>query len=47
MLKNILILAVILNLAGCTGLMFCNEKGQPPGCHPWDPATKNGGAPRS
>lgn len=47
MLKNILILAIITTLAGCAGIPFCNDKGQPLGCRKWDPATTNGGAPRS
>jgi hypothetical protein len=47
MLKNILLLVFILSLAGCAGIPFCNDKGQPPGCRHWDPATTNGAGIRS
>ena len=47
MLKKLILLSIVLSLPGCAGLIFCNEKGEPKGCHKWDPATKNGGAPRS
>lgn len=47
MFKKTLIISVILTLAGCAGIPFCNEKGEPTGCHKWDPATKTGGAVRS
>ena len=47
MLKKLLLLASVLLLSGCMGLAFCNEKGEPKGCHAWDPATKNGAGGRS
>lgn len=47
MLKKILILTFILSLVGCAGIPFCNERGEPKGCHKWDPATKTGAGNRS
>jgi hypothetical protein len=46
MLKKILSLSVILILTGCAGIQFCDDKGKPPGCHRWDPATTTGAANR-
>ena len=47
MLKKILLITITLIIGGCAGIPFCNEKGEPKGCHKWDPATRNGAAPRS
>jgi hypothetical protein len=47
MFKKLSILLLITFITGCAGIKFCDDKGRPPGCHPWDPATKNGGAVRS
>ncbi len=47
MLKKILIISLISLIAGCAGIPFCNDKGEPKGCHKWDPATKTGAGNRS
>jgi len=45
-INKISIIALILSLTGCAGISFCNEKGEPKGCHKWDPATTAGAASR-
>lgn len=46
MLKKILLLALVTVIAGCAGIPFCDQNGQPKGCHKWDPATTSGAAAR-
>ena len=46
-MRTILALILISLLTGCAGLAFCNDKGEPKGCHKWDPATRTGAGGRS
>ena len=46
MLKNFSIIFVALLLTSCAGITFCDQYGQPKGCHKWDPATTTGAAAR-
>ena len=46
MLKKLSIIAVVLLLTSCAGIVFCDPKGLPQGCHKWDPATTTGAASR-
>lgn len=43
---RLFLLTLFLILTGCAGIPFCNERGEPKGCHKWDPATITGAASR-
>jgi len=45
-MRKLVILILISILAGCAGIPFCNNKGEPKGCRKWDPATTAGAAAR-